>query len=129
MKIWSDFMVTGFVFRRTFDAACRLAGLEPNIKFESRAPHTLLAMAEAGHGVAIIPSALRTHRYKLRIVGVTHQGKPLRQPLAILWDKRRPLPRYATAFCQMFAEHVTEVFPITRPSQSRAGTARQKPSR
>jgi DNA-binding transcriptional LysR family regulator len=46
-----------FVFRRTFDAACRLAGLEPNIVFESRAPNALLAMAEAGHGVAIIPSA------------------------------------------------------------------------
>jgi DNA-binding transcriptional LysR family regulator len=119
---------TGFVFRQTFDAACRLAGLEPNIRFESRAPHTLLAMAEAGHGVAIIPSALRTHRYKLRIVSVTHQGKPLQQPLAIFWDKRRPLPRYASAFCQMFAEHVSDVFPITRPSESRAATARLKQS-
>jgi DNA-binding transcriptional LysR family regulator len=120
---------TEFVFRRTFDAACRLVGLEPNIKFESRAPHALLAMAEAGHGVAIFSSALRTHRYKLRIAGVTYQGKPLRQPVAILWDKRRPLPRYATAFCQMFAEHVTEVFPITRPSESRAGPARRRPGR
>jgi DNA-binding transcriptional LysR family regulator len=109
---------TEFVFRRTFDAACRLAGLVPNIKFESRAPHTLLAMAEAGHGVAIIPSALRTHRYRLRIVSVTHRGKPLREPLAIFWDKRRPLPRYATAFCQMFREHMREVFPITRPNPS-----------
>ena len=38
-------------------------------------------------------------------------------------------PRYATAFCQMFTEHVTEVFPITRPSDPRAGTSRQKPDR
>ena len=112
----------GFVFRRTFDAACRLAGLEPNIVFESRAPHTLLAMAEAGHGVAIIPSALRTHRYVLRIVGVTYQGRPLRQPLAFFWDKRRPLPRYATAFCRMFAEHMREVFPITRPTEPKSET-------
>ena len=94
---------TGFVFRRTFDAACRLAGLKPKILLESRAPHTLLAIAEAGHGVAIIPSALRTHRYELRIVGVTYRGRPLREPLTILWDKRRPLPRYATAFCEMLA--------------------------
>ena len=107
---------SGFVFRRAFDAACRLAGLEPNIRFESRAPHTLLAMAEDGHGVAIIPSTFRAHRYKLRIAGVTYRGKPLREPLAILWDKRRPLPRYATAFCQMLAAHVRAVFPITRPS-------------
>jgi DNA-binding transcriptional LysR family regulator len=116
-----------FVFRRIFDAACRLAGLEPNIMFESRAPHTLLAMAEAGQGVAIIPSALRTHRYVLRIVGVTHHGRPLREPLAIFWDKRRPLPRYATAFCQMFAEHVRDVFPITRPFDPKAGPERKKP--
>jgi DNA-binding transcriptional LysR family regulator len=112
---------TGYIFRRTFDAACRLAGLEPNIMFESRTPHTLLAMAESGHGVAIIPSTLRTHRYALRIVGVTYRGKALREPLAVFWDKRRPLPRYATAFCQMLAAHVREVFPITRPSEPRIG--------
>lgn len=109
----------GYVFRRTFDAACRLAGIKPNVMFESRAPHTLLAMAEAGHGVAIIPSALRTQRYKLRVVGVAYRGRLLREPLAIFWDKRRPLPRYAMGFCELLSEHVREVFPISRPSGSR----------
>jgi DNA-binding transcriptional LysR family regulator len=65
---------TSYIFRKTFDAACRLAGLQPNIVFESRRPHTLLAMAEGGHGVAIIPSTLQAHRYALRIVSVTYQG-------------------------------------------------------
>jgi DNA-binding transcriptional LysR family regulator len=104
----------GFVFRRIFDAACRLAGLRPNIRLESRTPHTLLALAERGHGVAIIPSQLRTDRYELRIVGLTFRGRRLREPLAILWDKRRPLPRYATAFCEMLAAYMRKVFPITR---------------
>jgi len=108
-----------FVFRRNFDAACRLAGFEPSIKFESRTPHTLLAMAERGHGVAVIPSALRTDRHALRIVRLTYRGKPLREPLAIFWDKRRSLPGYATAFCEMLAEYMRKVFPITRPSPSR----------
>jgi DNA-binding transcriptional LysR family regulator len=116
-------LLEGYIFRRTFDAACRLAGLEPNIKFESRAPHTLLAMAESGHGVAIIPSALRTHRYVLRIVRVTYRGEQLRELLTIFWDKRRPLPRYAAAFCEMLAEHMRAVFPISRPSEPKAGTA------
>jgi DNA-binding transcriptional LysR family regulator len=107
-----------FVIRRTFDAACRLAGFRPNILIESHAPHALLALAEAGHGVAIIPSALRTHHYKLRIVRVTYRGRPLREPLTILSDKRRPLPPYAKAFCTMLAEYVREVFPITRPSEA-----------
>ena len=47
----------GYSVRRLFDAACRIADIEPNILLESRAPHTLLALAEAGQGVAIIPVA------------------------------------------------------------------------
>lgn len=121
---------TEFVFRRTFDAACRLAGLVPNVKFESQAPHTLLTMAEGGHGVAIIPSTLRTRRYSLRIVDVTYRGRPLREPLTIYWDKRRPLPRYATAFCEMLAAYAREVSPITRPSKSKVNsTARRAAGR
>ncbi len=99
-----------FVVRRTFDAACRLVGLKPNILIETRAPHTLLALAEAGHGVAIIPWALQTHRYALRITRVTHRGQPLAEPLTILWDQRRSQPRYVTAFCEMLAEHVRQTF-------------------
>lgn len=110
-----------FLIRRTFDAACRLAGFKPNTLFESHAPHALLALAEAGHGVAIIPSALRTHYYKLRIVRVTYRGRPLREMLTIVSDKRRPLPPYATAFCEMLSAHVREVFPITRPSAPKTG--------
>jgi DNA-binding transcriptional LysR family regulator len=106
----------GFGFRRAFDAAARLAGIVPKIRFESRSPHTLLALAEAGHGIAVFPSALRADRYALRIFHLTHRGRLLREPLTILWDKRRPLPRYARAFCDMLAEHVRKVFPITRPS-------------
>jgi DNA-binding transcriptional LysR family regulator len=106
-----------FVFRKSFDAACRLANLRPNIFLESHTPHTLLALAEAGHGVAIIPSQLRIRYHKLRIVGLTYRGKPLREGMVILWDRRRPLPGYAKAYCEMLAKHVREIFPITRPSQ------------
>ena len=118
-----------FIVRRTFDAACRLAGLRPNIRFASHAPHTLLALAEAGHGVAIIPSQLRTNRYRLNIAEVTHRGKTLREPLAMLWDRRRPLPPYATAYCEMLSEYVREVFPITRPSELRSGVAKSRAPR
>lgn len=106
-----------YIFRRTFDAACRLAGLEPNVAFESRTAHTLLAMAESGRGVAIIPSTLRADRYALQIAGVAFRGRPLREPLAIFWDNRRPLPGYATAFCQMLAGYARDTFPVTRPRQ------------
>ena len=73
-------MDSGFGFRRAFDAASRMAGLKPTIMFESRNPHTLLALAEAGHGVAIVPSQLRCNRYRLRIVGLTYRGRALQNP-------------------------------------------------
>ncbi|HEY7301060.1 MAG TPA: LysR family transcriptional regulator [Xanthobacteraceae bacterium] len=109
---------SSFVFRRAFDAACRLAQLKPNIFIESRTPQTLLALAEAGHGIAIIPSQLQTRHYDVRIVAVTYRGRPVRTPMVILWNKQRPRPRYAIAYCEMLADYVREIFPITRASAS-----------
>jgi DNA-binding transcriptional LysR family regulator len=57
----------GFVVRKTFDTVCRLIRIKPNILFESGVPHNLLAFAEAGLGIAIIPSVVRTHRRTLRL--------------------------------------------------------------
>jgi LysR family transcriptional regulator, nitrogen assimilation regulatory protein len=73
----------GYSIRRLFDAACRLADVEPNILLESRSSHTLLALAEVGQGVAIIPSLQRTDRYRLQIVRVTHRRKPIQERVAI----------------------------------------------
>jgi DNA-binding transcriptional LysR family regulator len=123
LLLGSDFMV-----RRAFDAACRLAGIKPNIRLASRAPHTVLALAEAGHGVAIIPSQLQADRYLLRIVRITYRGRPLREPLAMLWDRRRPLPRYAVAYCEMLREYAREIFPITRPSEPDGSAAKKRTS-
>jgi LysR family nitrogen assimilation transcriptional regulator len=115
---------SGYSIRRLFNAACRLARVEPNILLESRAPHTLLALAEDGQGVAIIPSVLRTDRYILKIARVTHRRKPLRDRYVIQWDKRRPMPSYAQNFCAALAEYMREILPITQPSSSIA--ARRK---
>ena len=106
----------GYSVRRLFNAACRIADVEPNILLESRAPHTLLALAEAGQGVAVIPSVLRADRYRVRITRVTHRRKPLRDRYVIQWDKRRPMPSYAEAFCQALAAYMRDILPITRPS-------------
>lgn len=106
---------SGYSVRKMFDAACCLAKIEPKILVESRAPHTLLALAEDGHGVAIIPSILTTNRYNLRIVRVVHRNRPLRERLIVQWDKRRPIPSYAQSFCELLAEYMREMLPITQP--------------
>ncbi|HVF65081.1 MAG TPA: LysR family transcriptional regulator [Casimicrobiaceae bacterium] len=115
---------TEFFMRRTFDAACRMAGFTPNYVLECRSPHALLAMAEAGHGVAIIPSALRVHRYVVRRLRVMYRARPVEVPLAMLWDQRRPLPAYANLFCEMVAEYVQHAFPIKRKSRRRQRAVR-----
>ena len=117
---------SGYSIRRLFDAACRLAEVEPNILLESRAPHTLLALAEAGQGVSIIPSLLRTDRYALKIARVTHRRKPVRDRFVVQWDKRRPMPPYAKSFCEALAEYMREVLPITHPTEGRTSGRRKQ---
>jgi DNA-binding transcriptional LysR family regulator len=122
-------LAPNFVFRRSFDAACRLAGLKPKIFVESHVPHTLLAMGEAGHGVAVIPSQLRTRGYDLRISAVTYRAKALREQMILLWDRQRSLPPYSAAYCEMLADYVRESFPISRPSQEVTKVKRTRPRR
>jgi DNA-binding transcriptional LysR family regulator len=114
------------VIRGTFNAACRLAGLKPNIFVESRSPQALLALAEAGHGVAIVPSVLPTHRYRLRVARIMHRRRPLREPWAALWDKRRALPPHARDFCEFLAAHIREVSPLLQPNKSKRGDSTKR---
>jgi LysR family transcriptional regulator, nitrogen assimilation regulatory protein len=108
------------LLRSIVDAAFRLADFRPNILFESRNLHTLLALAEVGYGVAIVNSIMPTQRYRLRIVRLTYRGKSLRLRWGIHWDKRRALPAYAEDFCQSLAAYMREVFPISRPDVPKA---------
>ena len=105
-----------FAIREAFDAACRIAEFKPNIRFESRTPHTLLALAEAGLGIAVVPSVLPTHRYRLEIVRLTYRNKPLREPYALVFDRRRARSPVAEEFARALANHVREAFPISRGS-------------
>jgi DNA-binding transcriptional LysR family regulator len=120
---------TSYATRNLFDGACRVAGVKPNILLESGAAHALVALAEAGHGVAIVPSILRTDPRRLRIMRVTHRREPLEIALAVLWDKRRTLPRYAEGFSELLDQHIRRVFPILGPTRAAAAEAKTKSSR
>jgi LysR family nitrogen assimilation transcriptional regulator len=97
---------TSYATRHLFDAACRLADVRPLVRLESGSSRTLLALAEAGHGVAIIPSILRLHGDRLRALRITHRGEPLRIAPAVIWDKRQTLPHHAQRFSKVLAEHL-----------------------
>ena len=102
---------SGFGTRQMFDAACRLSRLDVDVFVESGAPHTLLALAEAGCGIAIVPSTVLIRNEALRIASVSYRGQPLGGTLAILCDKRRSLPRYAEGFVEALKAHARNVFP------------------
>lgn len=99
-----------YLFRNTFDAACRLAGFKPHIFLESQTAHSLLSLAAARHGVAVVPSVMPTAPYRLQVKRITHRGKALREPLCIFWDSRRTLPPYATDFCDSLVSYTRQVF-------------------
>jgi DNA-binding transcriptional LysR family regulator len=100
-----------FATREIFDAACSLSGIRPNVRLESVSAHGLLALAEAGQGVAIVPSVLRTDRHRLRTMRVTQRRQPLRISVALIWDRRRMLAGQAEACGEKLALHVRRTFP------------------
>lgn len=100
--------------RKTFDAVCRIGGITPDILIESSAPSNLLALAEAGQGIAIISSLVQTNRYKLRIVRMAHERRPLQEALVLVHDKRRTLPRYAQDFRRRLSKHMSAYFTMPR---------------
>jgi DNA-binding transcriptional LysR family regulator len=100
-----------YATRNVFDAACHLAGFKPTILFEGRSVNTLLAMAEAGHGIAIVPSVLKIDPARIRTMLVTHRREPLQLAVAVIWDKRRMPSRHADQFADLLAAYVRETYP------------------
>jgi DNA-binding transcriptional LysR family regulator len=64
-----------FGSRATFDAACRAVGLRPRTTFESGEPHSLIALAEQGHGVAIVPSTVRLTAWHVHAAPILREGR------------------------------------------------------
>ncbi len=94
-----------FGSRQWLDAACQAAHLRPHVLLESGAPDTLVALARAGYGVAVVPSNTRIAAGGLRAVPVVHRGVPLGAWASIAWDPRRFLAPYAQAFVQELVAH------------------------
>jgi hypothetical protein len=113
-----------YATRNVFDAACHLAGIRPSIMLEARSVNALLAMAEAGHGIAIIPSVLKIDPARIRTRPVTHRHELLELTAAVIWDRRRMSSRHADQFADLLTAHVRESYP---PPAVPAGP-RAKPS-
>jgi LysR family transcriptional regulator, cyn operon transcriptional activator len=102
-------LTPAFGTRELFDTACRTTA-RPRIVLESSAPDTLVSLARAEHGVAIIPSTVNLGR-DVKAMPVVHRGKSLVMWAAIMWDPRRYLPPYAERFTEMVAAHFAKSYP------------------
>ena len=100
----------GFVARGWFEAACNASGIRPRVLVESSAPATLLALAQVGHGVAIIPSNVAPLP-SVRFVMLTHEAQPSGRWSSVVWNQHRFLPPYAKDFADELVADVRRGFP------------------
>jgi DNA-binding transcriptional LysR family regulator len=103
-----------FGSRQLFDAACRIAHLQPRVVLESREPHSLITLAEAGQGVAIVPSTVQFVSKRVQIAPLLQGGMSLGVWGGVAWDPRRALPIYATRFIEDLAAYAARNVPGRR---------------
>ena len=101
----------GFGTREIFDGACRVAHARPKIVLEAGDPQSLIALAETGRGVAVVPSTVRLTRRKVRVVPILHSGAALGAWGWLVWDPRRFLPGYARSFIDGIVEYTSRSYP------------------
>jgi hypothetical protein len=60
----------------------------------------LVTLAEAGQGIAVVPSTMRFGSRKVLILPLLRAGKSLGTWGGVAWDPRRSLPVYAASFME-----------------------------
>jgi hypothetical protein len=73
--------------------------------------HSLIALAEAGHGIAVVPSTVQFMSKMIRIMPILHDGKSLGTWCTVSWDERRILPVYALGFVEELDVYSRRTFP------------------
>jgi DNA-binding transcriptional LysR family regulator len=100
-----------FQTRELFDEASQAAHFAPSVRLESRSPQALVALAEAGHGIAIVPSSVRLNASKVAVAGMVDGGRPLGSWSHAVWDSRRYLPTYARGFIKVVMNYAKTSYP------------------
>ncbi|HUJ85861.1 MAG TPA: LysR family transcriptional regulator [Burkholderiales bacterium] len=101
----------GFGTRALFDAGCETASVRPAIRMEATAAQTLLAAAQAGYGVAVVPSVLIMNRRAVKALPVLAAGKSLGRWLAVVWNAQRHQPAYLAEFVDLLAGALKRDYP------------------
>jgi LysR family transcriptional regulator, cyn operon transcriptional activator len=118
----------GFASHAWFDTACRIERIKPRVLFESITPHSLVALARTGLGIALVNSVVRIPRESLRAAVVMHRGAPIGRWTVVAWNRQRFLPPYAERFVEELIQRCQRAYPgrelirrappLPRPSRS-----------
>ena len=115
-----------FASREWFDAASQAAHLRPRVLLESGAPSTLVALARAGYGIAIVPSNVRIPSSGVRVLPLVQRGAAIGRWVSVAWDPRRFLAPYAEQFVDELVAYSTR--PAAKPHFTRRAPALPRPS-
>jgi len=101
----------GFGTREMFDGACRIAHVYPRVVLEAGDPQSLLALAETGRGIAVVPSTVRFKGRRIRAAPLLQAGASLGMWSWIVWDPRRVLTAHAKSFIEGLVQHSSRNYP------------------
>jgi DNA-binding transcriptional LysR family regulator len=100
-----------FGARSWFDGACENARISPRVVLESSSPHTLVALAGVGHGIAVVPSNIHTLPASVRAIPLVHQGRSIGRWSMAAWRPERHLAPYARRFVDELVDYAQRAYP------------------
>ena len=113
-------LAKGFQSRELFEEACRAAHFQPDVLVESRSPQSRVALAQAGQGIAIVPSVVKLDLSRIALAGLDHDRRPLGLWARVAWDSRRYLPSYASEFVEGLVRYMKRSYPGHRLNLARS---------
>lgn len=100
-----------FASRLWFEEACQQAHFRPRLLLESAAPYTLIALAAAGYGIAIVPSPVAIRSDGVLARPLVNGSASIGRWTTIAWHPERYLAPYAKRFMDELVAHVEHWFP------------------
>ncbi len=101
----------GFGAREMFDAACRIAQVQPRLLLDAGDPQSLISLAEAGRGIAIVPSTVALTGQRVRAAPLLHARESLGVWGWIVWNPDRFLPGFAHNFIDGLVAYTRRTYP------------------
>jgi LysR family cyn operon transcriptional activator len=102
-----------------FDAACQAAHIQPTVHLQSRAPQTLIKLAQSGYGIAIVPSSVNIASDGVRVRPLVFRKAAIGRWAVLAWNPERFLAPYAERFIGELVTSVQRSYP-GRPFVRRA---------